>query len=200
MLNSETVAALIAALPAELYTKLQACADEAQRLEALEQQHAALRLDATKQRREMQTTYRDSRADRYADFDWRASLCGAPVDFDVRVLDLHFFVRPPSGARTRAVQRFAAQVTTDATPVGKDAKTGPLAALHPIAPHEAILLAWLTSTQGVRQTIDVSMVPPEVLLGGLRDQPEQVLIKVATECEELQTWLSVQLELDGGKS
>lgn len=187
--NTPDPAALVASLPPDLYQKLVKVASEAERHKILDNQLTALTFESRERMTRNRVAFRDLHNAKFDAFDWRAALVGAPgQEYQYRVLSMSFFLRPPIASVTRAVQAMTA--------------SDPAKDLQPITTAEFRLLCWIARLQQGDKTptaLSAQGAPLEQLKA-LRTLPDIVLEKVASEVENLETWLNVQLELDGGKS
>lgn len=189
MPQEPTPADLIASLPPELLKKLISVASEVERGRILDSQLATMSLENQERMTRNREAYRDKHATSFDSFNWKASLVGAPgQEYAYSLLGMTFFLRPPPAKITRAAQAMA---SSDA---GK--------ALQPITADEFRLLGWVSGVQvagGARIALTDHGDPEDQLLK-LREISDVLLSKVAGQAETLETWLNVQLELDGGKS
>ncbi len=180
---------LITALPPELMQRLIKVASEVERGKILDSQYAALSLENKERVTRNRMSFRDKHQDAYSTFDWKSALLGAPGhEYAFKLMATTFYLRPPAAKVTRAAQAMASS----------EAGT----ARQPITAEEYRLLGWLSAVQrdGSPRTDFGSHGKPEAQLDALRQLPDVLLTRVAFEAENLETWLNVQLELDGGNS
>lgn len=164
-----------------------------QSIEGLELKLAALSEAAAEKRREVQTAYRGKHAKRFADIDPAKALSGMPSIHTVKVFDVSYALRVPNGDR----QRNALMFCNDPTTKGKD----DVVIDHgPVAAHERILLAWLDSFTMKDQKRDLAAVQPAMRLEIIRKMPPVLAGQLAGECDMLETYLNVVLELELGNS
>jgi hypothetical protein len=189
MPDTPTPTELINALPADLLQKLIKVASETERGKILDSQLAAMSMDTKDRIARNRAAYRDQYADSFGTFNWKAALLGAPGhEHAYKLLGTTFYLRPPAAKITRAVQAMAS------SEAGK--------ALQPITVDEFRLLGWLTAVQtdGSAKVELTKHGGPDDQLAVIRQLPDVLLSRVSIEAETLETWLNVQLELDGGKS
>lgn len=170
--------------------RLDQLAIQAEKVKLLDEQAAILTEEQEAARKKVRVAYRDLYANKFADFDYKAALVGAPVSHTIKVGVATFRLSPPSAGRQRAVDAFAA---TLAAAAGDKPKTPALVST------EGILLSWLVGValegQPERKLADVAL---EVRLDQMRAFPDVTLMKIATECQTLESWLSAQLEIELG--
>ena len=164
-------------------------AEAIKELARLEEQTAKMSDEVTAKRKAMRQRYSEMHAERFKDLDYKLALIGAKVDHVVSCKGLaDFYIRPPSGTTTHAVDAFIASAGD----------------LGPITVAERQLLCWLTALQithasaGTAPKQDLSNLAPKDKVTKLRALPEDLLHRLADECLELQRWLNVVLEIDLG--
>lgn len=159
-------------------------------IEQMELKITALSDTATRKRQEAQNAFRAKHAKRFTDVDPGKALSGLQVVHTVTIFDVAYALRVPNGEHQRAAQMFAMDPmvkendkTIDVGPVTKDERT---------------LICWLTSVSMKGQAKDLAAATPAVRLKLLRTLPPVLLSQLAAECELLETFLSVVLELELG--
>ena len=175
----------------DIKSRLDSLSIQAEKVKLLDEQADILTTEQEAARRKVRVAYRDLYATKFSAFDYKAALVGAQVVHAVTVGPATFRLSPPSAARQRAVDAFAASLA----PTGSDTK----AKTPFLVGTEAVVLSWLVSVglegQPERKLLDVAL---EVRLDQLRMFPDVLIAKLATECQTLESWLSAQLEIELG--
>jgi hypothetical protein len=169
----------------------QAVDDEA-RVRVLNEQIRQLGQEMANKRKEMRSLYRTAHAERFKDFDVKKALIGGKSIHTLTIPEqVSFFLRPPSSQTRRAVEAFVPP------PAKKDAPAQQL----PVA-YETTLLCWLCGVHlladPAAKGMDLEALPLASKLERIRSLPELLLQRVAEECEVLETWLKICLEIDLG--
>jgi hypothetical protein len=168
-----------------------------QQIQQLELKVAALSDTAAEKRREAQQAFRARNAKRFTDIDPAKALAGLPATHAVTIAGVSYHLKVPNGEALRKVNAFAMDpVLKEGS--GRDTKTTDMG---PVAPAERILLVWLSGISMTGQPMrPVGDQPEAARLKFLRTLPFAVAAALATECETLDTYLTVVLELEMGNS
>lgn len=164
----------------------------------LDAQIEALQETAQAKRQELRERFRAAHDKRFADVDYKRALVGAKTEHAVTVKTVvSFFVRAPNAATTHAVDKFISEpVAPDDTDRTKGTNMGP------ISEAERMLLGWvigvhlLADPNAKRQEIEA--LAPYQRLRMVRGLPEDLIRRVAEECQLMQSWLNVVLEIELG--
>ena len=164
-----------------------------QQIEGLEQKVAALSETAAEKRREAQNAFRAKNAKRFVDVDAAKALAGLPAVHVVNVMGVGYHLKVPNGEQIRKVNAFAMDpIHREGS--GRDAKSTDLG---PVSPGERILLAYLSGVSVPNQPVkDIGNLPEAARLKTIRVLASAVAAMLAAECETLDTYLTVVLELE----
>lgn len=163
---------------------------------SLDLQIEALQDTAKEKRRDLREAFRTSHEKRFADVDYKRALVGAKTEHAVTVKDVvSFFVRPPTAATIHTIDKFVA-APMDVTDPKNPTDVGP------ISEAEHMVLAWVI---GVHLLADPSAKRQEIeplgcsqRLRMARGLPADLIRRVAEECNLMQSWLNVVLEIELG--
>lgn len=177
-----------------------ALADEAKKLEqelkTFEVKVAALTEEVAQKRTEAQEKFRDKYAPRFKDIDTSLALIGMPQVHKVSIGGAVYGIRPPSGEVVRQVDAFLLDPTVQAVRQA-DGSVSAAENLGPMSRDEDVLLKWLVSVQGPGQPerqIASNPIPQRLKL--IRGLPALLLRSIAGECDTLDTYLGIVLELE----
>lgn len=177
---------LLSVLTPDELRKLQEMNDTKSRLKLLDERLAGLSLEADAKALGARQAYRDRYATRFTAYDWKKALLGASVEHAFVVETATYHLRLPSAGVTRGIQRL----------LGADFKE-----LHPITEEDAVVLGWLVGvSMADKPRVDLSKLDLKDKLASIRQLPDLLLRRLADECQTLQAWLNVQLELNAGNS
>jgi hypothetical protein len=166
-----------------------------QQIQQLELKVAALSDTAAEKRREAQQAFRAKNAKRFTDVDPAKALAGLPAAHVVTMAGVGYHLKVPNGEQLRKVNAFSMDPVLKEGQ-GRDTKTTDMG---PIAPVERILLVWLSGISIPNQPIRTLADQSEAArLKFLRTLPAAVVGALASECETLDTYLTVVLELELG--
>jgi len=182
-------------LEAEKIAKDQEIAALEKQIEAMGLRIAALSDTAEEKRTEARVAYRSKHAKRFADVDVSRALAGFPTQHRLTMANVTYILRVPNGEHLRQVQSFVQDPIVKAGDKTTD--------LSPIAPSEQRVLAWLTGIAAVapgapEQVRDLATGPVAARLTILRALPAVTVEALARECENLEAFLSISLELELG--
>ena len=166
-------------LSPDLTKRLEALESEALRVKLLQEQADAMTAEAVAARRTLQERFREQHQARFASFDYKMALTGAPITQRLTLGPATYLITPPTADTSRKVDALA-----------KD---------HPMTQGEAFTVAWVTSIQASGMPArDLKALKPEERLTILRNLPDIVINRIAEECNTLQAWLNTVMELELG--
>jgi hypothetical protein len=176
----------------------EATAEQIAILATLEAKLEALTEAAHEKRKEMRVAFREAHAKRFGDINPKHALIGAKCEHKIGIADVAaFFVRPPVGAVTHAVDTFIATPTyPDPADATKSLNMGP------VSEAERMHLCWLIGVHLLadpnqkRQEIDG--LPVWKRLQVIRSLPDDLTRRLAEEAALLQSYLNVTLEIELG--
>ncbi len=162
---------------------------------SLDAQIEALQEKATDKRKELREHFRVAHDKRFADVDYKRALVGAKTEHAITVKGVvSFFIRPPTAAVTHAIDKFITE------PV--DATDGTKPNMGPVSEAESLVLAWvigvhlLADPNAKRQEIEPLGCAQRLRMA--RGLPADLIRRVAEECNLMQSWLNVVLEIELG--
>lgn len=181
-------------LEADLQAKTAEVAQMEKQIQAMTLRIAALSSTADQKRTEARQAFKDKFAARFAGFDVPRALAGFPTFHKTTMGGVAYRLVVPNGEGQRQVNNF----TQD--PTIKEADK--VVDFAPVSLSEQRVLAWLAgltmSSNGVEKDRDLSKESVAVRLRLLRNLPTITIDKLAAECDNLETFLSVSLELELG--
>lgn len=160
-------------------------------IDALREKREALGDEAEAHRNEIRRRFREQNAKRFEDVDWKRALCGMPnVRHRVTFAGVAaYYLEQPTAQVEHAVRKFV---------VEKAGKQD----LAPVIPEEQMLLAWLVGLEylGDNPTQPKLATDMDKKLHQIRALSAPMLIRLADECRNMATYLSVVLEEELGNS
>ena len=195
--TKEQIIAFVEGLPPDLRDKLVKTRDEQYALNLLDERIAALSIDGDAKRKEARGVFRAGKAKQFGAFAWAKSLAGAPVTHSLTIPQvIKVTLRPPTGEIEAQFRAWHKQLTAK-----EDTRL-------PLMQTEIVLLQWISSVQslwitadGSEQAVqDVTSMPYGNRLNNLRKLSPQILVRIANEALDLESWLAVVLEDELGNS
>ncbi len=181
-------------LEAEKTAKEQEIAKLEQTIAQMDIRIAALSETAEQKRTQAREAFRDKHKGRFADIDVAKALSGMPVTHKMTLAGLTYSLRIPNGDHQREIQLFV-QDPVVKTEGDKTLDVGP------ISPSERQVLPWISGVAtGADKARDLAGQPIAARLKLLRTLPALTVDALARECENLETYLSVTMELELGNS
>ena len=163
-------------------------------IQAMSLRIAALSETAELKRTEARQAYRDKHAKRFADFDVTRALAGFPSPHMLVMGGVSYRLVVPNGEMQRLVNNFVQDPT-----IKENDKVIDFA---PVSLPEQRALAWLVgltmSANGVGKDRDLTKDSVATRLRLLRNLPIVTIEKLSSECDTMETFMSVSLELELG--
>jgi hypothetical protein len=168
-----------------------------QQIEQLELKIATLSDTAAEKRREAQQAFRAKNAKRFVGVDPAKALAGLPAVHVVSAFGISYHLKVPNGEQTRKTTAFCLDPVLK-TGSGRDTKTVDMG---PVAPPERVLMAWMHGVSVPGQAMrDISSLSEADRLKTIRTLPSAISAMLSSECDTLDTYLTVVLELEMGNS
>lgn len=181
-------------LEADLQLKQSELSSLEKQIQVMSLRIAALSETAEQKRTEARQAYKDKHTKRFADLDVSRALAGFPAAHRLLMGGVCYRLAVPNGEVQRQVNNFVQDPN-----IKENDKVIDFA---PISLPEQRVLAWLVgltmSANGVEKDRDFSKDPIAVRLRLLRNLPIVTIDKLASECESMETFMSVSLELELG--
>jgi hypothetical protein len=183
-------------LEADVQAKTAEIANLEKTIQAMTLRVAALSDTAEQKRTEARQAFKDKFTKRFAGFDVSRALAGFPTGHKTVMGGVSYRLVVPNGESQRLVNNFVQDPTTKVADKVVD--------FAPVSLPEQRVLAWLAgltmASNGVEKDRDLSKEPITTRLSLLRNLPAITIEKLAGECDNLETFLSVSLELELGNS
>lgn len=182
-------------LEAEKIAKEQEIAALEKQIEGMGLRVAALSDTAEEKRTEAREAFRSKHAKRFADVDVSRALAGFPAQHRFVIAGVTYILRVPNGEHLRQAMAFVQDPVVKAGDKTSD--------IGPVALSEQRALTWLvgiaaTAPGAPEKVRDLAAEATAARLVILRALPAITVEALARECENLETYLSVSLELELG--